>query len=66
MATWALPDTEIKRAVVWDAIGQLEGSKARLHHVAGDDQILDHINAAIARLHVLLNEGEEKEVSQYG
>ena len=60
MGTWSFPDTEIKRAVVWDSLGQLEGLKGRLQHVAGDDELFEHIDAAIARLLDLLNEAEEK------
>ena len=50
MSTWAIPDTHEKRRKVREAIDKLELLKHDLHSVYGDDELFDHLDAAIAIL----------------
>lgn len=50
MGTWAIPDTDEKKRKVREAIDRLELLKRDLHNVYGDDELFDHLDAAIAML----------------
>ena len=56
MAVWAYPDTPEKQALVEEVIEQLDKLKERLYYVAGDDELLEHLDGAIIRLEGLLEE----------